>query len=362
MPNDFSRYRLINIDSMLEELDEEVGPELIDLYVCTLSFKNFDFLERRLHFVLDLKTDVMSTWTGLVAYSKTKYWLRNPGFGVLVFDAVAASGFIRTYRFAQPGWPGHAAYLDDTWIRVKDEATLYAMLDTPSAKALYDAWFAHQSRVTELPTEFVQGRHANTTVQKSMIFSSGEGCVGCGAKPVAYAATTVGHTDAPVLVHLPVCQQHLESAKAHPTILHFLASVFSLSFDWEVLQKLDALPDELIPAIHGGAAEELQGATGVAEHRDNGWLLQIPLASGWTWRLRLRKLTDFSYMLYDPTGKQRYRADSAPHHPEVPFFPNHQHSRPDSKRKDQVTPSFLYGHPLLDLKRLKAVGHEYGAY
>jgi len=217
--------------------------------------------------------------------------------------------------------------------------------------------------VTELPTTFVKGRHANTSVTKSVIFSMGEGCVGCGAKADAYAATTVGRHDAAMLVSLPVCNEHLASAKEHPSVLHFLASVFHLSFDWDVLLKSESIPDQLVPLIHDAAAAELGGTVGIRERRDNGWFLTIDLLSGWCWKLRLNALTDFAYLLYEPgKPKARYKADSAPHHREVPFFPNHQHSRPDNKKKDEITPSFLYGHPLLDLKRLKEVGREYGAY
>lgn len=53
-------------------------------------------------------------------------------------------------------------------------------------------------------------------------------------------------------------------------------------------------------------------------------------------------------------NKEVYRADSAPDHRELPFFPDHEHSKPDRKG-DVTAPSFLYGNPLLDLKRLRDV-------
>jgi hypothetical protein len=67
-------------------------------------------------------------------------------------------------------------------------------------------------------------------------------------------------------------------------------------------------------------------------------------------------------MLFDPEGKERYRADSAPDHPELAFFPDHEHSRPDRPKRDKVAPSFLYGNPTLDLKRLKDIATDMGAY
>ena len=67
-------------------------------------------------------------------------------------------------------------------------------------------------------------------------------------------------------------------------------------------------------------------------------------------------------MLYEPdVRRERYRADSVSHHPELKFFPNHEHSAPNRNR-DKVNPSFLYGIPLLDVKRLREVGKKFGAY
>jgi hypothetical protein len=362
MPLSFSHCSLINIDTSLQELDpHEITAEVVDAYVCAMSFKNFDFLEKRLSFVLDLKTNVPSTWDKLMAHAKRKYWLKDPGLGVLVFDANESCGYVRTYRFASPSWPGHSVYLDESWMKVRDEAMLYAMLDTQASKSVFDAWVLYQSKVTELPTEFVNGRHSNTTVAKSMVFSRGEGCVGCGKKATAYAATTLGHAGAPLLAYLPVCAEHLAAARKHPSVLHFLASVFHLTLDWEGLVKRDSIPDALVPVMHECVATELDGMMDLREQRRNGWFLLVPLKSGWHWKLRIRSLTDYSYMLHDRAGTQQYRADSAPHHPEVPFFPHHEHSHPQTDG-DVKNPSFLYGHPLLDLKRLKDVGREYGAY
>ncbi|MYM74996.1 hypothetical protein GTP56_22760 [Duganella sp. FT134W] len=362
MPFDFSRCSLINIDTSLQELaQDEITAEVVDAYVCAMSFRNFDFLEKRLSFVLDLKTNAPSTWDKLVEHAKRKYWLKDAGFGILVFDATESCGYVRTYRFASPSWPGHRIYLDQHWTQVADEATLYEMLDTQMSRSIFDAWVEYQSKIVELPTEFVNGRHANTTVAKSIVYSRGEGCVGCGTKASAYAATTLGPTNAPLLAYLPVCEEHLQAAKKHPSVLHFLASIFHLSLDWDGLIKSKSIPDALVPIVHECVAEGLSGTVDLREQRRNGWFLTVPLKSGWHWKLRIRSLTDYSYMLHNLDGTQQYRADSAPHHPEVPFFPNHEHSRPQTN-EDVKSPSFLYGHPLLDLKRLKDVGQAYGAY
>lgn len=162
MSLDFSHCSLINIDTALRELAQhEVTAEVVEAYVCAMSFRNFDFLAKRLPFTLDLKTNVPMTWDKLVRHAKRKYWLKNPGFGVLVFDATESCGYVRTYRFASPSWPGHPIYLDQYWTQVADEAVLYEILDTQMSKFIFDTWVSYQSKVTELPTEFVNGRRAN---------------------------------------------------------------------------------------------------------------------------------------------------------------------------------------------------------
>ncbi|MCY1454131.1 hypothetical protein D9M71_711730 [compost metagenome] len=109
-------------------------------------------------------------------------------------------------------------------------------------------------------------------------------------------------------------------------------------------------------------AKELSGYLSTIEKRKNGWFLRLNLASGWSWRVRLNSFSDYSYMLFDQNDMQKYRADSAPDHRDVKFFPHHEHSAPLQKKKDNITPSFLFGHPLFDLKRLKNAGRLYGAY
>jgi len=123
----------------------------------------------------------------------------------------------------------------------------------------------------------------------------------------------------------------------------------------------ESIPDEIIPAIHQIVADELGGTVGLVEKRNNGWSLEIELAAGWHWIIRVKSLADYAYMLFNSSEKKAvYRADSAPHHPELPFFPDHEHSKPDRKN-DIRSPSFLYGIPLFDLKRLRDISDQYGA-
>lgn len=292
--------------------------------------------------------------------ARQRYWIKSTDLAILVFDATQDCGYIRTYRYTGGGTYGSSTADQTDWVRVKDEDALYELLNTPGAKAVFAAWNDHKTMVTALPTEFVTGRLKNTTVEKAIILSKGDGCVVCGVKATCYAATTMGDTAA-LMVQLPVCEEHLASAKSHPTIFSFLVSLFQLNLDWQDVVRHDSLPDSLIPTVHALVATELGATVGAVDRRDRGWHLWLHLPSGWQWLLRLNSLADYAYVLLDPQGKERYRADSAPDHRDVPFFPMHQHSQPSSKKKDDVTPSFLYGHPLLDFKRLKSAGEEYGA-
>jgi hypothetical protein len=212
-------------------------------------------------------------------------------------------------------------------------------------------------------TTLAEGRFKNTVVGQSLIFfASGHGCIVCGAPATAHASTTLGLAGADAtFIQLPLCGDHLEAARAEPSVLAFLAKIFAMSFDLPGLIRSDSIPDEIIPVIHQIVASELGGTVGSVENRDNGWNLEIQLAAGWHWIIRVKSLVDYAYMLFNPSEKKAvHRADSAPHHPELPFFPHHEHSKPDRK-SDIHSPSFLYGIPLFDLKRLRDISDQYGA-
>ncbi|MGY1449740.1 toxin-antitoxin system TumE family protein [Pseudomonas chlororaphis] len=354
--------KLLNIDSALESLTEdEITGRVIDAMVCSHSFKSMDEIEKRIPFVLELSTRNSSHWKKLITLSSKRYWIKETQEGVAVFDANLDCGYIRMYRLRNSNVE-QRTLIDSGWIELRNEETLYEILDTPTNRHIFDSWYKDKQQVMDLPVELVSGRLKNTGVEKAFIFAKGNGCVVCGEKASCFAATTVGRDLVAVMIQLPVCSEHLADAKSHPSAFSFLASLFNLSWDWPAVQRLEAIPDELIPVIHSLAAEELGGEVTPATKRENGWQLRVSLPSGWYWLLRINSLSDYAYMLFEPGQKKHcYRADSAPHHPEIPFFPMHEHSRPD-KAKDEVSPSFLYGHPLLDIKRLKSAGHHYGAY
>ncbi|WP_415765682.1 hypothetical protein [Pseudomonas sp. ZB1P45] len=355
-------FQLFNIDSSLEPLgDHEITAELIDIRASSLAYNDVvRSHKKRLDFVLDFSTRNELHWKKLAKIASVRYWIKDFQSGVLVFDANLDCGYTRTYRASKQ--TNNFPRLDIDWIELKDERTLYQVLNTPGNSGIFTAWQKHMDYITALPIEFATGRLANTSTEKVFLVLKGNGCVVCGGGATCFAATTMGTASAAVLVKMPLCAEHLISAKSHPFILSFLASLFNLTWDWPDLIKHNSIQDELIPTIHCLMAKELGGKLIPAEKRDNGWFLRLNLSSGWSWRLRLNNFNDYAYMLFDPDDEQKYRADSAPHHSEVKFSPHHEHSTPSEKEKDNVTPSFLFGHPLFDMKRLRNAGRSYGAY
>lgn len=355
--------RLLNIDSALDALPKsEVTAELIEVRISSLAFKNFDSVEKRLHFVLDLCTWEPTFWVKLAAICPEAYFLKGEKEWILVFPATIDCGYIRTYRFQPKNLAASPKPYCQNVRSILNSETLYRLLDTPTARYIFDEWHKAKTKATELPTELVSGRLANTSVERAMILSRENGCVVCGAAASCYAATTFGDPAHAVMIQLPICQTHLGEAKDHPTIFSFFASLFHLSVETNNFERSPNIPDEVIPTIHAAVADELQGNVGHYDKRERGWHLWIELETGWKWLLRVGALNDYAYMLYEPgVKKERYRADSAPDHPDLKFFPIHQHSAPGKKR-DKVSPSFLYGIPLFDVKRMREVGRQLGAY
>ncbi len=358
-------FPLVNVDSSLNALaDHDVTGRIIDAIVSVYSFRNFDEIPKRLPHVLELCTKKEHFWRELISVAARRYRVRDTGQEVLLFEQSLECGFLRTFRFRpEPSWALSSLELADghEWVTLANEGVLYDLLDCATAKAVHQAWNDQKTRATDLPAEFVNGRLANTTVGRAVVLSRGEGCVVCGSQASCYAATTMGEIQAPLLIHLPMCPDHLADAKAHPTIFQFVVELLQQSVELPDLTMLPSIPDDLVGLVHRFSALGLGAEVGDAKKGSRGWELSMPLVSGWRWLLRINSFTDYCYLLFEPNQKKpAYKADSAPHHRELKFFPDHEHSRPD-RNSDRVAPSFLYGHPLLDIKRLRAVGIEKGA-
>lgn len=95
-----TKWRLFNVDSMVEELSgADQTASTIDLCVASLAFKNFDFVAKRLAFVIECSTRDPLTWLRLVDAATERYWIRGENEGVAVYGATDHCGCIRTYRF-----------------------------------------------------------------------------------------------------------------------------------------------------------------------------------------------------------------------------------------------------------------------
>jgi hypothetical protein len=205
-------------------------------------------------------------------------------------------------------------------------------------------------------SQLAEGRIANTTVEKSIIYSRGNGCAFCGDPAPAYVATTI--CDGRLFMQLQVCRKHQEEAMAAPTVLSALADLLHAKIDLPTLQRVDHVPDHMIAPIVAHLASGMGATAAIPEKRANGWFVKFQRSSGWEWRLRLRALDDYAYLLFDPQGEQRHRIDSAAHHPNLPFGPAHQHANPNSK-KESLSPSFTYGVPLFDMVMLNETARRY---
>jgi len=351
---------LINVDRALNGLTlSEATGEVVDAYVRSYAY-NFVEIDRHPTFVIALVTHNEQLWENILKASDQQCWLREEGAGLAIFEPNTACGATTIYqwtpgqslrrRFSTPYPSGYA------WRHFNSESDLLHSLRSSDRPDAYTTWVSHQQKVQALPTELAEGRLANTTVEKAMIYSRGDGCVFCGKDAPSYAGTTI--CDGKLFLQLPVCKTHLEHTKTAPTILSLLAELLHAAIDLPLLQKFDHIPDEYIAPVIEFLAQKLMAEASPSEKRRNGWHSVLTRQSGWSWVVRLKALDDYAYMLLDPNNKERHRIDSAPDHPDVPFGPSHQHSRPNSK-KDNVSPSFTYGVPLFDVVLLNNIASKY---
>lgn len=268
------------------------------------GFRNFDFVAKRLPFLVECSTRDPFIWLRLVDFASDRYWICEAVEGVAVYAATDHCGCIRTYRF-NVNHAARAQQWDRKWLSLPNEQALYAKLNTPASRAVFDSWHHWSSQSTEATTTLAEGRFKNTVVGQSLIFfSSGHGCMVCAAPATAHASTTLGLAGADSkLIQLPLCGEHIEAAHAEPSLLAFLAKIFSISLDLPGLIRSDSIPDEIIPVTHQIVASELGGTVGSVEKRDNGWNLEIQLAAGWHWIIRVKSLVEFS--VRNPTFRSK---------------------------------------------------------
>src|ERR1700692_4155947 len=91
---------LFNVDSLVAELaGGDQSASTIDLCCASLAFRSFDFVAKRLPFLVECLTRDPFTWLRLVDFAAERYWIREAVEGVAVYAASDHCGCIRTYRF-----------------------------------------------------------------------------------------------------------------------------------------------------------------------------------------------------------------------------------------------------------------------
>lgn len=344
---------LINIDSGLAAIDKkDASAEVIDTYVCTYSFGLMDTEKREEH-LLELVTNEPLFWDKLVRSADTRYWIKSENFGIVVYKPNQDCGYTRTYRYREKNNTVKCEFplnSEELWIKVRSESDFLNVVNTIEFKAVFNAWKAHKTEINATPTEFAEGRLQNTDVDRVWIVTKGDGCAVCG-KEARYQARTTLTAISSLLLAISLCPQHHLEAQEHPCVLVFFGSLFTLQLEVGDLVKLDYIPEQLIEPIRDLIASNLKAKCMESEKRHKGWHMKFVMDDGWYWILRLNTFSDYGYMLFDNKKKQKHRIDSANHHGNVPFGPDHQHFN-SSGKKQEITPSFTYGLPALDFPAL----------
>lgn len=353
---------LINIDSSFEALDDnDVTAEVIDTYISTMSLGALD-VERRLEHLLELVTDNDKFWERLSVSSDINFWIKEKHVGIAVFLPNKDCGFTRSYRQRSKGiyQPQLASKQGDKkWKVVQSEKEFLTSINTIESSTVFSHWKKHKLEVNALSTKFAQGRLDNTAVDRVWIVSKGDGCAICGAKATHQARTTLSEIGT-LLLTINLCEKDSIEAQKHPCVLVFFGTLFTLQLDVGDLIKLDYIPEELIGPICELISSHINAEFSKPTKRDNGWHIRFEMKDKWVWVLRLNKLTDYAYILLAPDGKEMHKIDSADHHKEVPFGPDHQHFYSKRKKK-RIEPSFSYGIPMLDFPLLIKSREFYGA-
>jgi hypothetical protein len=345
---------LLSIDKNYESLnDAEVTAKVMDSYICVMSLNMLDFPKRKEH-ILELVTHKIQYWERLIQEANELFWLKNESRGWAVFYPNQDCGYTRIYRY-KPS-KDHDIRRDKpwgigTWRHIQSEVSLLDILNSVEYSEIFKNWKAHQLEVNTVPTEFADGRISNTVVDKAMLVTKGNGCAVCGAAAGHHATTTLSEYST-VMLSISLCETHRLEASEHPCILKFFGTLFFLNIDIPGLIKLDHIPDDLVTPLADIIASNLNAQFDRPMKRKRGWHIRLEMEDGWSWLLRLNTLTDYAYMLFNSSGKQVHRIDSADDHPDVPFGPDHQHFNPKTKR-ESIEPSFSYGVPLLDFPLLE---------
>jgi hypothetical protein len=345
---------LILIDDIFTSINQsDTTAKVIDGYICVMGMNFQDFKQRQDH-IVELVTHNLVYWEKLIGGADSLYWLESEGRGWAVFLPNMDCGLTRIYRYKpskQQDLKKYVPWEIGTWKKILSEEALINILSGIENQAIYENWKQHQLNINSVPKEFAEGRLTNTTVDKAMLVTKGNGCAVCGDKATHRATTTLSEFST-VMLSISLCKDHEAEAIKHPCILTFFGTLFFLNISIPDLVKLDHIPVELLTAIVKLIASNLNAEYSELEKRKGGWHVKFVMDDQFYWVLRLNTLMDYAYMLFSPEKKQLHRIDSANHHQTIPFGPDHQHFNSNTK-KESITPSFSYGIPLFDLPLLE---------
>ena len=355
------RYPMIGIDSTVDEYGIEFtrGEHVDSFFVCW----SFNFLEvpRRYFTAFELVSLNPYLWLMLAKDAAVTYELPDEQILVAEYGPDDNSPFHRLYcyRLSFQGAAPREALVAQLGRTVKTISfpEIAGRYGAHATVASVEKWIVALKKALQPTTRVAEGRIENTTVEKTVIlYRQAAGCVICGQSATNFVGSTVGYGQS-MLYIANTCAAHQEVAKTHPSVLHFVFSLFQIGLDLGKVIKFERIPDPVIEAI----ISEVISGLGVVHEKSikNGeeTTLTFFRDSGFRVILRLNTLMDYGYMIDKPDGTPYRRIDSAPDHPDIFFFPDHIHFKPKKDNSD-VASSFTYGFPLLDLPVVKKLVEE----
>ncbi|EGQ9240477.1 hypothetical protein D8T49_21900 [Vibrio vulnificus] len=350
------KFPLLGIDSTIEEhgLELQTGLHVDSFFVCWL-FNAID-IPRRFYTAYEMVSHNPYLWLKLAEDAHSIYDAVRENMLVAVYQPDINTPFFRLYcyQYIRSGAAPKEALISKLSKKVTLKATqeLHVEFSDEKHVSKVKLWVENLKKELAPTTLVAEGRLENTTVVKTVIlYRQTAGCVICGEKATNFVGSTTGYEQA-ILFIANVCEKHQELAKNHPSILHFVFSLFELGLDLGVLVKSKSIPPAVIDLIKIEIERQLEVNLVKSREKDNETTLTFVRKSGFKIILRLNELMDYGYMINTPNGKPYRRIDSAPDHPDIDFFPDHIHLKPGKDNSDVIS-SYTYGIPLLDLPIIK---------
>lgn len=345
---------VVDIDHLLLRPEVRVlPPDQIDDLVAMTSYTHYEpstiWPE-----VLTVSIGDHAVWLSLASIARAVFAVPALGRAIAIFDQSLSIPLRRAYFYCcdRPGAVplGAIASMCSNHAYVCSPKEVEWHIRQPDQIAAARSWFAAYKEQTAVVAKIAEGRANNTSVNGVFIMSSTDGkCLICGDPLFGFASTTIAGVDEAKMMIVHVCQKHHVAAREHPSVLAFLCDYvgIQLPFDIKVRDQQYSGPTvqllmDLVGRKTGASIEPLR------YDEKQQYNTTIRFASGFYVKVRLKSPVDYGYVLFDPDKHQLKRIDAADHHPVV-YGPSHLHLEPEVCNSN-VTDSFTYGNPLLDLK------------